>query len=265
MKCIWITTPVGYFNLITHPMQAATILAMATPEDSKSLVPVKIEADICKKIGEVTLTFFHDYEQSDDGVFIDHALWSSPRSSDAIENTIKHVLKLHEHPNVTEDLIYRLSLPWNNLRYHMLNVMSKMEEIGDVRTLFEKGHLKSIKTEKQLRNTVNEIAHEFFEDYPIKAHYSFQTISGTYLPTTEYPKKREIQEAIDNNKVWDNLPQLWKNEHTAFFAQDPMLNAIKKYNFQGTIYRRIWSIISKDEITFRLAEHFENCGKELST
>ena len=74
-------------------MQAATILAMATPEDSKSLVPVKIEADICKKIGEVTLTFFHDYEQSDDGVSIDHALWSSPRSSDAIENTIKHVLK----------------------------------------------------------------------------------------------------------------------------------------------------------------------------
>ena len=32
-------------------MQAATILAMATPEDSKSLVPVDIEADICKKIG----------------------------------------------------------------------------------------------------------------------------------------------------------------------------------------------------------------------
>ena len=246
-------------------MQSAAILSMATPEASKYLVPVEIEAEICKKIAEVTLTFFHDYEQSDDGVFIDHALWASPRSSNEIENAIKYVLKMHQHPNVTEDLIYRLSLSWNNLRYHMLNVMSKMEEMGDVRTLFENGHLKSMKSENQMRNTVNEIAHEFFEDYPAKSHYTFQTISGAHMPANKYPTPEEIEEAIDNNKVWDNLRQLWKNEHTSSFAQDPMLNAIKKYNFQGTIYRRIWSIISKDEITYRLAEHFENCGKELSS
>ena len=72
----------------------------------------------------------------------------------------------------------------------MLNVMSKMEEMGDdIRTLFEQGHLKSIKTEQQLRNTVNEIAHEFFEDYPVKAHYSFRTVSGSYVPPNEYPQK----------------------------------------------------------------------------
>ena len=147
----------------------------------------------------------------------------------------------------------------------MLNVMSKMEEMGDVRTLFKKGHLKSMKSETHLRKTVNEIAHEFFDDYPVKAHYTFQTISGAYVPAPEYPKKREIQEAIDSDELWENIEELWRTENTAFRMANPIFNATKKYNFQGTVYRRIWSIISKDEIAYRLYLHFRNCGKELSS
>lgn len=246
-------------------MQSATILAMATPENSKCLVSVQVEADICKKIAEVTHSFFHNYQQSDDGVFIDHALWSSPHASNAIESAIKYVLKMHEHPDVTEDMIYRLSLPWNNLRYHILNVITKMEEMGDIRTLFELGHLKSIKTEADMIKVVNEIAHEFFEDYPDKAQYTFQTVSGVYVDPSKTPTMDDIQDAIDSNELWDNLQQLWKTEHTGLWMPNPIFNAIKKYNFQGTIYRRIWSVISKDEITYRLAEYFENCAKELSS
>ena len=133
-------------------MQSATILAMANPENSKCLVSVQVEADICKKIAEVTHSFFHNYQQSDDGVFIDHALWSSPHASNAIEGAIKFVLKMHEHPDVTEDMIYRLSLPWNNLRYHILNVITKMEELETFEP--SSGSSQEHQNGKQLRNTV---------------------------------------------------------------------------------------------------------------